>query len=224
MTQANGAGAPDHEMQRTAPCVTAAASTAAFPPAMQVLRPLRLSLSLGSLGLLRAHRMKATSHFLICIIATFIISLVLSPDSNGQAAPTPRIERIETEKLKPGPVRHATLTPQQIERLRKLQAALAEVDYSPLEKWIDDFRHDADPDREISVFEAIAQAYQAFCSARPRTLPQKQDVIGLLLERSGTTDEDVLAHRKLKVLTTEQAREALSYYKKAAIPIQVIQK
>jgi len=132
-------------------------------------------------------------------------------------------ERIETEKLKPGPVRHETLTPQQIERLRKLQAALAEVDDSPLEKWIDDFRHDADPDREIAVFEAIAQGYQAFCSSRFRTVAQKQDVFGLLLERSGTTEEDVLAHRKLKVLTPEEAREALSYYKKAATPIQVIQ-
>ena len=42
--------APNHALQRTAPCVTAPASTAAFPPAMQVPRRTPLSLSLRSLG------------------------------------------------------------------------------------------------------------------------------------------------------------------------------
>ena len=41
---------PNHALQRTAPCVTAPASTAAFPPAMQVPRRTPRSLSLGSLG------------------------------------------------------------------------------------------------------------------------------------------------------------------------------
>ena len=42
---------PNHALQRTAPCVTAPASTTAFPPTMQVPRRTPLSLSLGSLGL-----------------------------------------------------------------------------------------------------------------------------------------------------------------------------
>ena len=41
---------PNHALQRTAPCVTAPASTTAFPPAMQVPRRPPPSLSLGSLG------------------------------------------------------------------------------------------------------------------------------------------------------------------------------
>ena len=41
---------PNHALQRTAPCVTAPASTAALPPAMQVPRRTPRSLSLGSLG------------------------------------------------------------------------------------------------------------------------------------------------------------------------------
>ena len=39
-----------YPLQRTAPCVTAPASAAAFPPAMQVPRRTPRSLSLGSLG------------------------------------------------------------------------------------------------------------------------------------------------------------------------------
>ena len=41
---------PNHALQRTAPCVTAPASAAAFPPTVQVPRRTPLSLSLGSLG------------------------------------------------------------------------------------------------------------------------------------------------------------------------------
>ena len=47
---------PNHALQRTAPCVTAPASAAAFPPTMQVPRRTPRSLSLGSLGLARAPR------------------------------------------------------------------------------------------------------------------------------------------------------------------------
>lgn len=39
---------PNHALQRTAPCVTAPASAAAFPPTMQVPRHTPRSLSLGS--------------------------------------------------------------------------------------------------------------------------------------------------------------------------------
>ena len=41
---------PNHALQRTAPCVTAPASAATFPPTMQVPRRTPRSLSLGSLG------------------------------------------------------------------------------------------------------------------------------------------------------------------------------
>jgi hypothetical protein len=44
------AATPNHALQRTAPCVTAPASAAAFPPTMQVPRRTPRSLSLGSLG------------------------------------------------------------------------------------------------------------------------------------------------------------------------------
>jgi len=41
---------PNHALQRTAPCVTAPASAAAFPPTMQVPRRTPRSLSLGALA------------------------------------------------------------------------------------------------------------------------------------------------------------------------------
>ena len=52
MTSIPNRTAPNHALQRTAPCVTAPASAAAFPPAMQVPRRTPRSLSLGSLGVI----------------------------------------------------------------------------------------------------------------------------------------------------------------------------
>jgi hypothetical protein len=155
------------------------------------------------------------------LIAT---SAIITSVAHSQTLAAPSIERIDPKTVKLGPVRHESLTPQQIERLRKLQIALAEVDDTPLAKWIDDFRYDAYPDREIAVFEAIAHAYQAFCAARQRTIAQKQDVFALLLDRSGTTNEDTLKNHKLKVLTLQEAKEALSYYRKPAAPILLRQR
>jgi hypothetical protein len=138
--------------------------------------------------------------------------------------PSPSTQRIKTQDIEAGPLRHDSLTPQQADRLRAIQAALAEVDTNPLEKWIEAFRRDVNPDREISIFEAIAQAYQTFCAARPRTKAQKQDAYGLLIERSGTTDDDALRNYRLKALTLGEARELLSYYTRSAEPIQVFKK
>jgi hypothetical protein len=138
---------------------------------------------------------------------------MLPPHSDGQTRATQRIERLKTDEIQMGSVRRETLTGQQIERLRKLQVALAEVDDSPIERWIDDFRYDANPDREIGVFEAVAEAYQAFCSARPRDLAQKKDAFGLLLDRAGSTYEDSLKNYELRVLSIAEAKEVLSYYK-----------
>jgi hypothetical protein len=162
--------------------------------------------------------------FCVAFLGLFTI---ISPYVRAQTAPssssTP-IERIKTQQIEAGPVRHAALTSQQIARIQKLQASLADVDNSPIEKWLDDFKRDENPDREIAVFEAITQAYQTFCSAQQRTLPQKREAYGLLLERSGTTDEDALRNYQLKTLSVNDAKEVLSYYRKAAAPIQIYQK
>jgi hypothetical protein len=63
---------PNHALQRTAPCVTAPASTAAFPPTMQVPRRAPLSLSLGSLGVISHIRVKWT-----LIIANLVAAVAL---------------------------------------------------------------------------------------------------------------------------------------------------
>jgi hypothetical protein len=115
---------------------------------------------------------------------------------------------VSSSKLNVGPIQHAVLTEQQTARIAALQRTFAEVDGSSLEKWLDDFKHDANVDRELSVYEEIARAYTSYIRAN-RTMSQaaKREVYSLLLMRSGTTEEQTLARARLRVLDEKQARD-----------------
>jgi hypothetical protein len=108
-----------------------------------------------------------------------------------------------------------------MERLKKLQETFAEVDPSPLEKWVDDFKRDQDPEREIRIQEAMATAYSAYCSGRSLTLAAKRDVYQVVLLRSGAADAEVLSHIKLSTLSLDDAKAVLKLYPMAPAPITV---
>jgi hypothetical protein len=112
---------------------------------------------------------------------------------------------VDPNQLKPGPVRHEQLTPQQLQRIRRLQTVFAEVDSSPLEKWENDFKRDDDPDREIAIWEAMASAYEIFCTNRTTSIDAKKDVYTITLMRSAAPESEVLKHVQLKVLSREDA-------------------
>jgi hypothetical protein len=58
-----------------------------------------------------------------------------------------------------------------------------------LDKWIEDFEKDRDPEREIRIWEAVANAYQSYCSAHRLTIEGKKEVFGILVLRSEMSDE-----------------------------------
>jgi hypothetical protein len=128
---------------------------------------------------------------------------------------------IDPAKVEQGPVRHGELTADQLRRLRMLQAAFAEVDPTPLEKWVDDFKRDRDPDREIRIYEAMAQAYVAYGRGRNLSLSAKKDVYRVVLLRSGAPEAEVLKHLELKELSLADVKDVLRLYSDAPAPITV---
>jgi len=129
---------------------------------------------------------------------------------------------IDPNKIIPGPIRHPTLTDQQVARITALQKTFAEVDDSSLEKWLDDFKHDANVDRELSVYEHIASAYSSYTAATQRLGPAaKREVYALLMLRSGSTEAETLARAKLQNLDETQARAALRGYTEPPHPVRV---
>jgi hypothetical protein len=137
--------------------------------------------------------------------------------ADNKAAPS----SVAPGQLRPGPIRHATLTPTQIARIEAIQKTFAEFDPSPLDKWIDDFKRDQHPDREIAIYEAMAQAYTGYCSHHTLTREAREEVYGLILARSGAPDDEVMRGARLQHLRREDAIEVLRGYSAPPQPILV---
>src|SRR5687768_16084111 len=87
----------------------------------------------------------------------------------------------DTAPPQSGPIKHSELSPRQMERIHKLRGALADVERSPIEKWVDNFKRDANPDKELAVWERIVDSYMRYCARKPLSREAKEDVFRLLL-------------------------------------------
>jgi hypothetical protein len=149
----------------------------------------------------------------IKILALFLLLLLAGNACNHDTAHSQqsnsKVEWVNTNQLKPGPIRHEKLSDLQIQRIKKIRGAFAEVDQSSFDKWMDDFRRDADPDREIAIWERMAAAYSRYISGKNLSLETKLDVFQVVLLRSTAPAEEVLNHLTLKVLTEEDAKEIM---------------
>jgi hypothetical protein len=143
----------------------------------------------------------------------FSVLLTFFGISNKDKSQEPKAAKLsELASLKPGPIRDQGLSPRQIERIYKLRDTLAEVEHSPIEKWIDNFKRDANPDNELAVWEKIATGYLRQCSRMPLSMEAKKDVFQLLLLRSMASEEEVLKRVKLKTLTIDEAKATLKEF------------
>jgi hypothetical protein len=129
---------------------------------------------------------------------------------------------IGPNKLEAGPIRHTNLTEDQISRVQRVQKIFSEVDPSPIEKWIDDFKRDASPERELAIWEGMATAYETFTTSNSLTLGGKKEVFQVVLLRSGASDDEVLKHLDLKILTEKDARAIMALFATKPEPIRVV--
>jgi hypothetical protein len=113
----------------------------------------------------------------------------------------------------------------QIEKITKIQTAFAEVNPSSLEETITDFKRDRNPDNEIAIWLAMANAYERFTSKNVGVpLDKKKEAYKLILMRSMESEADAKAKSNLKLLTDREVAEIFSYYTLEAKPITVEQR
>src|SRR5262245_4012276 len=93
-------------------------------------------------------------------------------------------KHVRLDSLRPGPIRHEGLTEKQTVRLRGIHDTFASVDGLSFEERERDFLRDANPDRELDIWEALASTYTQFSSSRALSPTAKREVLGLLLCRS----------------------------------------
>lgn len=124
-----------------------------------------------------------------------------------------RVEWIDPKAVQPGPVRHERLSEEQLARIRKLREVFSEVDGQTLEQWVDNFKRDLDPDRELRVWERMATAYEAFCRKRKLSAEGKKDAYRVVLLHSMTDRQhEILDRVKLNELSKEDAAELIRDY------------
>ncbi len=152
------------------------------------------------------------------LLSAFLFGCRKSPKENSQSI------KVEPEKLVPGPIVHEELTEIQKSRITAVQKAFSEVDPTPLGKWMEDFQRDRDPDREIEIWEAMAEPFTAFTSQSGITLDMKKEAFSLLLSRSGSPSTETLKSFDLTALSPQQAQDLLDGFMLDPKPITVTPK
>ncbi|OQP54326.1 hypothetical protein A4H97_22855 [Niastella yeongjuensis] len=132
------------------------------------------------------------------------------------------IKTINPKELTPSPVIHDSLSAEQLEKVKKIQRIFEEVNPSTLEETADDFKRDENPDNEIAIWLAMANAYEQFTSKhKSLDINKKTEAYRLILMRSMENEANAKAEIGLKFLTDKEVAEIFSYYTLEARPITV---
>lgn len=97
------------------------------------------------------------------------------------------------------------LTQEQRDRIKRVQWTLKEHDRMGLERWYYNFSCDMHPDREIFIWEAVAQTYQEELALRPACGPRVRALLYAALVQSAmvqTVDQLLAVEPRLKGLTS----------------------
>jgi hypothetical protein len=89
-------------------------------------------------------------------------------------------KQIPISQLKRGPIRHEQLSFSLTARINYLQQALDQVYSQPIEKWLDEFRRDADPESEVIWWERLTRCYLTYTEPKDLSFKQKQAAFRIL--------------------------------------------
>ena len=82
-------------------------------------------------------------------------------------------KQIPISQLKRGPIRHEQLSLSLTARINYLQQALQEVYPQSIDKWLEEFRRDTNPESEVEWWERLTRCYLAYSEARDLSAGQK---------------------------------------------------
>lgn len=90
---------------------------------------------------------------------------------------------VDRRDIHPGPFRHDVLPPDFVVRAKLVQYAFGDAVLPDLPEFVDNFRRDADPGRELMIWERMASAFLSMIGATA-TAEERRAVAGALLEVS----------------------------------------
>jgi len=87
--------------------------------------------------------------------------------------------------------RHDTLPGDLIERVARIKESLSIPYPKPLYEWIDGFKCDLHPEKEIEIWEWIVKHYTDFTKGKRFTLEQHKGILKFYLSSTVMTKEDL---------------------------------
>lgn len=115
----------------------------------------------------------------------------------------------------------STLTNDQERRVSIAYRILGNIFPDSLSAWVDDFRKDRTPEREIKILEGIAKAFSKVDSRFSLSTDSAKEVYTLLLMRSGSKKSDVIRNYQPKLFSPKNVSEILDCYELKPMPIVV---
>jgi hypothetical protein len=150
------------------------------------------------------------AHWMRIQLFSIIISFALAGCSQSRNSETSAEIAIKDLNLNT-PV-HGSLTDQQLKEIKRIHHAFAEVSSSSLEEFIDGFKRDQNPGREIAVWLAMADAYERFTlNKHVEEHDKKQEAYDVILLRSMMTEEEVMKKINFTYLSGDEVHEIFSY-------------
>lgn len=151
----------------------------------------------------------------------FILLLVYSFTSCDSSGNKRETKTMKAEDMQMGPIRHDSLSVDQLERIKSIQATFAEVYPVSLEETITNFKRDLNPDKEIAIWMQMANAYRKFVTTSTPDSTKKKEAFELLLLRSMMPDDEAVKQARIKKLTDQEVNEILRYYGADPTPVTV---
>jgi hypothetical protein len=116
-------------------------------------------------------------------------------------------------ELKVGPIRHRTLSDAMLARIRLINRVFADIIPQDEKKAIENFKRDADPERELRLWETMAAAFLKLTSARRLTITRRRAIVGDLLRLSMSSPSEFAA--ALNSSNQDLRRSAVAYLEAA---------
>ena len=92
---------------------------------------------------------------------------------------------VDVTKLQPGPIRHTSLAPTLLQEIRAIFQVVAPYTNMNLEQFEIGFMRDAHPEREVAIWDVIAQTLETYCEKfmTGKALPKNEgrNILGALI-------------------------------------------
>lgn len=103
---------------------------------------------------------------------------------------------VNWDEIKPSPIIHEELSDALIGRVRLVRAALWGTHTHSMKVWVDGFRRDLHPDKEIEWWEHVAACYLEFIKSRKLTLKQVEAAFAtIFFTCNGEQPEDLVKYK-----------------------------